>query len=207
MKNRKKFKRKPDIERSARICLLVVGTALVFTAVGLFATTFFKQRSKIKCTLSWTKTNCVIESRKLKSEGKEYSGPDSTATFYWEIFYSYYVGGRRYASNVFNAVDPGIYLGKGTFLSYISLTDKQINEGTGPYPKNSRHICYVNPDNPEDVVLEHVEAGFAKTFGCLWRFKKAKLILQAILLVIGLLINFQGAKILLPDRYKPIKRD
>ena len=194
------------VERNARICLLITGCALAFTAVGLFAATFFNQRAKLKNTLSWIKTNCVIESRELDSEGKKYSGPDSTATFHWKITYSYYVDGKRYASDVFNAVDRGIYLGKGTFLDYIALTNKMIKEGTGPYPKNSRQVCYVNPDDPDDAVLKLAETGFAKTYASLWKFNSTKLILYGFLFVIGLLISLRGAKVLIPTRYQALKK-
>ena len=203
----KKRKREVDVEKNARIFLLIAGFALSLTAVGLFATTFLNQKSKIENTHSWTKTNCVIESRELNSEGKEYSGPDSTANFYWKIFYSYHVDGKRYISDIFNTVDVGIYLGKGTFLDYITLTNRHIKDGTGSYPKNSWHICYVNPDDPEDAVLELAETGFKRTCASLWKFRSTKVILEGILFVVGLLISLNGAKVLLPDRYKPIKRD
>jgi len=205
MKKHKKFN-PDDVERNARICLLVIGCLLSFTAVVLFGITFFNQKSIIEDAHSWTKTDCVIESRELKSEGKEYSGPDSTATFYWELIYSYYVDGKRYASSVFNVLEPGIYLGKGTFLDYIALTSKQIKDGTGPYPKNSRQVCYVNPNNPEDAVLELAKAGFAKTCASLWKSKRIKVVFEGILFVIGLLISLQGAKVLIPNRYQALKK-
>lgn len=204
MKNRK---REPNVEKNARICLLVVGFVLSLTAMGLFAAAFFNQTSKIKDAHSWTKTICVIKSRELESGGKEYSGPESTAKFYWKIVYSYYIGDKRYASDVFDAADLGIYLGKGTFLDYIALTNKQKKDGTGPYPKNSRQICYVNPDDPEDAVLKLAETGFAKTCASIWKFKRTKVILQSLLFIIGVFISLHGAKVLLPDRYGPIKRD
>jgi len=207
MKNRKKSKQLPDVEKNARICLLIIGFALSLTAVGLFAAALFNQTSKMEDMHSWTKTICVVKSRELGSEGKEYSGPDSTAKFYWKIIYSYYVGNKRYASDVFNATDPGIYLGEGTFLDYIAFTDRQIKNGTGPYPKDSRQICYVNPDDPEDAVLELPGTGFAKACTALWEFKSTKVILQGLLFIIGVFISLHGAKVLLPDRYKPIKGD
>jgi hypothetical protein len=200
-------KRKHDVEKNARIFLLFAGFALSLAAVGLFATTFFNQKSKIEDIHSWTKTNCVIESRELESEGKEYSSPDSAAKFHWKIIYSYYVDDKRYASDVLNAVDLGIYLGKGTFLDYIALTNRQIKDETGPYPKDSRQICYVNPNDPEDAVLELAEIDFKKICASLWEFKSTKMILEGCLFIFGLFIILQGAKVLLPDRYKPIKRD
>jgi hypothetical protein len=124
-------------------------------AAGLFFSVFFlvgagtfysfglKPALKTLDARQWPATPCVVVSSQVKS----YSDSDGT-TYSVDILYRYEVNGREYRSNrrtFFGGSSSG-YEGKAKIVAL--------------FPPGTKAVCFVNPNDPTDAVLER---GFEPT--------------------------------------------
>jgi len=99
---------------------------------------------KVLAARSWDETPCVVISSRVKShEG------DEGATYSVDILYAYEVGGKQYKSNRYQFMGGSSsgYAGKERIVD--------------AHPPGHGTVCYVNPADPTDAVLER---GFTPVF-------------------------------------------
>lgn len=117
----------------------------VFFLVGGVLTFFFLVRPvvKILSARNWEETPCSV----LSSEVTQHSGDDGP-TYAIDILYSYEFNGRKYESNRYDFMGGSSsgYSGKRAIVKR--------------YPPGKTAICYVNPNDPGEAVLE---PGFTPT--------------------------------------------
>ncbi|HKS35601.1 MAG TPA: DUF3592 domain-containing protein, partial [Verrucomicrobiae bacterium] len=111
----------------------------IFLIVGLgaFYGLFVRPIAKIIDARGWTETPCVVVSSELRS----HRGDDST-TYSVDILYSYAVNGKEYKSNRYHFMGSSSsgYRGK------VAIASR--------HPPGARALCYVNPRDPTDAVLQ-----------------------------------------------------
>ena len=111
----------------------------VFLAVGLGTTYAFALRPWMKVweAREWMPVTCRI----LSSEVSEHRGSDST-TYGVAIAYSYEVEGRAYEGRRYD------------FSMGSSSGRRAKKEIVARYREGLETVCYVNPENPSDAVIE-----------------------------------------------------
>lgn len=111
----------------------------IFTLIGIGTFIFLSipMWSKAIASTQWIETPCVI----LSSRVKTHSGSEST-TYSVAIDYRYTFNGQEYRSDRYNPVP-------GSSSGYDGKKDI-VNR----YPKGSTQVCYVNPKNPQEALLQ-----------------------------------------------------
>ncbi|MFH1731032.1 MAG: DUF3592 domain-containing protein, partial [Planctomycetota bacterium] len=111
----------------------------IFFAVGIgvFYAMFLRPMMKIEHAKGWPEVPCTVISSRVQS----HEGDDST-TYSVDIFYSYTFDGHEYKSNrySFMTASSSGYEGKKAVIV--------------AHPKGRKTVCYVNPDDPAEAVLE-----------------------------------------------------
>lgn len=109
---------------------LLIGLGAFIAMVGLPALNILEARD-------WTATPCDI----ISSQVKSHSDSDGT-TYSVDLSYRYQIKGREYQSNRYHFATG----------SSSGMEGKQavVNR----YPAGSRTVCYVNPQDPTDAVIE-----------------------------------------------------
>jgi hypothetical protein len=114
---------------------------LVFAVVGAVALWFMLLHPLLRARAaqaSWLKVPCAVAySGVAEHPGSGKDGP----TYSMDVLYWYAVGGRRYWSNQFDFV--GDSSGRGSKLALARR-----------YPRGGKTVCYVNPADPLDAVLQ-----------------------------------------------------
>ena len=117
---------------------------LMLVGLGMLYPLFIGPALKVLAARSWTATGCRI----VSSEVGEHSGTHGT-TYSVDITFRYRVGRQVYLSARYN------FLG-GSSSGYSSK-----EAIVAAYPRGMRTICYVNPGNPVEAVIER---GFTGDF-------------------------------------------
>jgi heme/copper-type cytochrome/quinol oxidase subunit 2 len=109
----------------------------LFVGLGVFYAMFLRPAAKILAARTWSETPCVVVSSQVSS----HSSDDGT-TYSVDILYGYTVNGREYKSNRYHFMGGSSsgYQGKAEIVSRHS--------------PGTRTVCYVNPKDPTDAVLE-----------------------------------------------------
>jgi len=130
-------KKKGQLTTGGRIALGLFFA--VFLAVGLGATYAFTLQPWLSVwnARDWTPVKCRV----LSSEISEHRGSDST-TYGVAITYAYRVNGRNYEGDRYD------------FSLGSSSGRKAKKEIVARYREGSETVCYVNPKNPEEAVIE-----------------------------------------------------
>ena len=121
--------------------IYLAGIGLAVACVGaVFVYLLWNSFSNAKATREWTETSCLIirskvAERQLEFNNKEYS---------WNVEYNYSFDGEDYSS-VFHKPR-----GK-KWTSRKHEVEALIEE----YPKNSKELCFVNPADPTQAILDH----------------------------------------------------
>jgi len=109
----------------------------VFLLAGLgFSLFFIRPAVKVLAARSWQATPCTIVSSQVRS----HSGEDST-TYSVDVLYTYTFGGGEYKSNRYQ------FLG-GSSGGYAEK-ERMVRR----LPPLTRTVCYVNPEEPAEAVL------------------------------------------------------
>ena len=108
---------------------LIGGVALFFTCL--------RPTAEIIAACHWLETPCTV----VSSEVKSYSG-NHGSTYSVNILYAYEVGGHEYRANRYHFMGGSSsgYAGKAVVVRR--------------YPPGQKAVCFVNPRDPTDAVLE-----------------------------------------------------
>lgn len=111
----------------------------IFLAVGLgvFYAMFLRPMMKIEQAKGWPEAPCTVISSRVQS----HEGDDST-TYSVDIFYKYTFNGREYKSNRYS------------FFTGSSSGYESKKAIVNTHPPGKKTVCYVNPDDLTDAVLE-----------------------------------------------------
>jgi hypothetical protein len=116
---------------------------LVFAVAGAVGLWFLFVRPMLRARAagaSWAKVPCtVVYSGVAEHPG---SGSKHGPTYSMDVLYSYSVGGRQYLSNQFD------------FLGTASSGQARKLALARQYPRGRKTVCYVNPADPLDAVLQ-----------------------------------------------------
>jgi hypothetical protein len=110
----------------------------VFLTVGVLATYSFSLKPwlGVWAARTWVPVTCQI----LSSEVKSHSGESTTYSV--AISYAYTYDGREYTGSRYN------------FTTGASSGRKAKKEIVARHPEGTETLCYVNPDNPQEAVIE-----------------------------------------------------
>ena len=120
-----------------------VGVLIVFFGIfflfgaGFLIPFFVRPALQVMDALTWRETACEIVSSRVRS----HPGDDST-TYSIDVLFSYRVGGREYRSNRYQFIG-------GSSSGYERRA--RIVEGL---PAGAVTVCYVDPDDPFEAVIE-----------------------------------------------------
>jgi hypothetical protein len=140
-RKKKELPKTPQSKTAGKISpkrfLFVFG--LVFMAVGLVASYFLLVRplAKIHDARGWVETPCTIKSAEVKS----HSSDDGT-TYSIEIVYGYNFEGIRHEADQYD------------FIGGSSSGRRGKQEVVNRYRKAANPVCYVNPEDPAEAVLQ-----------------------------------------------------
>jgi hypothetical protein len=112
---------------------------LVFFLAGAAALYFMVLRPArgLLASRSWVETPCVVQASRVG----ESSDSDGT-TYRVEVEYTYSLQGREYRSSRYN------------FLDFYSSGYDGKAEVVARYPPGTRTVCYVDPDDPSQAVID-----------------------------------------------------
>jgi hypothetical protein len=116
---------------------LVIGLAFTLIGGGMSWWTLVKPGLKVADARSWTEVPGVVEFSRVVS----IRGNKGSRTYRPEILFRYEVGGRTYRSSAV------------TFFSGSSSGLESKKQLVDRHPAGARVVCWVNPQNPADAVL------------------------------------------------------
>jgi hypothetical protein len=123
--------------RAGRWALLAFFCIFALVGGGLFFGIFFPSLVNVIDARGWDETPCLMISSHVQSH------PDSDGTTYSiEVLYSYTVEGRQYTSNRYE------------FMGGSSSGYEGKAEVVAQYPPGNQAMCYVNPKDPTEAVLQ-----------------------------------------------------
>lgn len=141
------WRRKPKVEQAASLsqsarktgigCGLMFFGFFVLMGGGVLVFAFIIPAFKVLAARDWPEVPCVIES----SEVRSHSSDDGT-TYSVDILYRYEVDGRELRSNRYQ------------FMGGSSSGREGKSAIVRQYRVGREAVCYVNPDDPTDAVLE-----------------------------------------------------
>jgi hypothetical protein len=130
-------KKKGQLTVGGRIALGLFFSVFLATGLGATYALAVKPWMQVWKARSWTPVSCVI----LSSEVKTNHGSDST-TYSVAIAYAYDVNGRTYEGNRYD------------FTTGSSSGRKAKRAIVERYREGRETMCYVNPENPAESVIE-----------------------------------------------------
>ena len=134
---------------SRRAVVILMGIFILVGAIGFYFITL-RVAWEVRAARDWAQTPCIIESSAVRSHTS--SGSHGGTTYNVDILYRYKINGRTYRSNQYD------FLG-GSSSGYASKA--AIVE---QFPPGKHAVCYVNPSDPEDAVLDR-EYSWEMLFG------------------------------------------
>jgi Protein of unknown function (DUF3592) len=142
---------------------------VVFTVVGGLVLYFITIRTvlEIRAAAGWAETPCVITSGSIES----HRGSKGVTTYSLNIRFRYEVDGREYLGDRYNFSDSS------------SSNRKWREEVLRKHPPGSRTVCFVNPDDPLEAVLNR-DSGGTEWFG----------FIPGVFIVIGLAMFFGAGR-------------
>jgi len=125
-------------KRRVRLFMALFFSFFFLIGMGTFIPFFVLPVFKVFDARDWQETPCVV----LSSAVKGHSGSKGGSTFSVEIKFAYEFGGKRYTSDRYS------------FMSGSSSGRKGKVEVVSRYPPGKAAVCYVNPGNPAEAVIE-----------------------------------------------------
>lgn len=127
----------PAVSRSMTKAHWLFGAIFTLVGLGTFIAWSLPMWTTAASSSRWIETPCVIISSRVKSHPG-----DDTPTYSVAISYRYTFGATEYRSDRFNVVGGS---------SSGSAGKKEI---VSHYPQGSTQICYVNPAQPSEALLQ-----------------------------------------------------
>ncbi len=119
----------------------LAGIGLVVALVGaVFVYLLWASFSQAKVTRTWKETPCLI----IRSKINEKSDKHISKEYSWSVEYNYSFDGADYSS-VFH---------KPRAAKWTSRKD-EVEALVNLYSKDSKAVCFVNPGNPTQAILDH----------------------------------------------------
>ncbi len=128
-------------EKSKAGSFYLAGIGLAVALIGaVFVYLLWNSYSKAKATRGWTETECLV----IRSKVKERSAKNITREFSWSIEYIYDFDGVSYTSKLYTLRGSKWGSSRKDTLFLMSK-----------YPKDEKAMCFVNPAEPSEAILEH----------------------------------------------------
>jgi hypothetical protein len=125
--------------RGRRLGLAVICTVLILLGVAILYTEIRSARRARDARTSWRTVQCAILS---SSVAEHPGGGEDGPTYSVDVLYEYEVAGQRYRSNQFNFADHD----SSRQIRELLLAER--------YPVGRPSVCFVNPADSTDAVLE-----------------------------------------------------
>lgn len=119
------------------------GVVLILGGSALFGQLFAPALAKTVAAQRWTPVRCTV----LRSAVRESHDSDGS-TYALTVLYSYRIAGREYRSD------------RVRFLPYSTSQYSSVRAEREQYPDGAAATCHVNPDDPDDVVLDRRPSAF-----------------------------------------------
>jgi hypothetical protein len=106
--------------------------------------------NKVYKVKNWVSTKCVIDS--IYVDVEHWSEP---AIFFWNIHYNYTYNGLKYTSSRYNILRNQRIITNQEKERIKKEKDKYglMHKPKGPYSPGDETICFVNPNNPAEAVI------------------------------------------------------
>lgn len=127
--------------------LVALAFGLIFVCVGaaiLWWITILPVKRYL-ASQSWVITPATIISSQFDSKMSHRSGKDRTMVYRADIIYEYRYEDRTYRGNRYDVADSGGYSNAGV---------NEMRQAVQKYPYGKSTYCWVNPDNPNEAILE-----------------------------------------------------
>lgn len=127
--------------------LVALAFGLIFVCVGaaiLWGITILPVKRYL-ASQSWVITPATIISSQFDSKMLHRSGKDRTMVYRADIIYEYRYEDRTYRGNRYDVADSGEYSDNGV---------DEMRQAVQKYPYGKSTYCWVNPDNPNEAILE-----------------------------------------------------
>jgi hypothetical protein len=127
--------------------------SLILLTVSFISSVFISvsRLYKIHRTKSWIATKGIIESKWIDADRSS-----DTTIFFWNTNYTYVHDGKKYTSNRYNILKKHRVLTEEEEHERIYKARMKYGYARdlrGPYSQGQETICFVNPDNPQESVL------------------------------------------------------
>ncbi|MFV2073494.1 MAG: DUF3592 domain-containing protein [Thermoanaerobaculales bacterium] len=132
----------PSISQQARSKTgkkVLLAGGLIFVVIGgsLFIAIFILPMIRLVRATSWPEVPCTVISSTVRSQSS-----DDGATYSVDILYEYEFSGRTWRSNRYNFLD----VSSSGYANKKEIVDR--------HPPGANRICWVNPGDPTDAVLD-----------------------------------------------------
>lgn len=122
------------------IVAILLGGIMVAIGWSTTKTLVWTPMSSYFAARSWQQIPCTIqESRLGRATGPKRDGRESRI----EVTYTYSLRGREYSSSRYDLLG-----------AYTTTDQREKREILARYPKGTRTLCWVNPENPQEAVLK-----------------------------------------------------
>lgn len=119
----------------------LAGIGFAVAAVGaVFVYLLWSSFSQASSTRTWTETPCLV----IRSAVKERSAEYISKEYSWNVEYLYEFGDESFSSKFY----------KPRAAKWKS-TNKHVKALINEYPEGEKALCYVNPAEPSQAILEH----------------------------------------------------
>lgn len=125
--------------KAGAIYLAGIGVAVALVG-AVFVYLLWASFSQAKATRTWTETSCLI----IRSKVNEKSEKHISKEYSWSVEYNYSFEGANYSSEFH----------KPRGVKWTSRKD-EVEALIKKYPKDSKAVCYVNPAEPSQAILDH----------------------------------------------------
>lgn len=127
--------------------LVALAFGLIFVCVGaaiLWWITILPVKRYL-ASQSWVITPATIISSQFDSKMSRSSGNGGSTVYRANIIYEYWYENRMYRGNRYDVADSGGYSNAGV---------NEMRQAVQKYPYGKSTYCWVNPDNPNEAILE-----------------------------------------------------
>ena len=155
-------------KRAGGCFLIAFGGVFFLAGTGFFTGFFVVPAYHYFASKNWIETDCEVLWSHVRSHR---SDDDDGTTYQADIFYQYEWNGQQHFSNRYGPLS-------GVSSSGHAAKQELVNR----YSKGSRHKCFVNPDTPEQALLD-------RSFGAAWFG-----LIPLVFVVVGLGIMIAGIR-------------
>ena len=131
--------------RKGKLVTILFGLVFVCVGVAILWWVTILPVKRYLASQSWVITPATIISSQFDSKMSHRSGKDRTMVYRADIIYEYWYEDRMYRGNRYDVADSGEYSDNGV---------DEMRQAVQKYPYGKSTYCWVNPDNPNEAILE-----------------------------------------------------